>query len=130
MPRASFISLKDHKENFQNNPQVRLLNPTKCEIGKISKKILERIVKQLRKKLKLKQWQNTDAVIEWFKALSDKKKKRFIQIDIDSFYPSITPSYWTGLWSGLVNMFILPKKKKMSLKRPKNRFCTLEVPLV
>ena len=55
-PRASFITLKDHKENFQNNPQVRVLNPTKCEIGKISKKILERIVKQLRKKLKLKQW--------------------------------------------------------------------------
>ena len=48
-------------------------------------------MKQLRQKLKLKQWQNTDAVIEWFKALSDKKKKRFIQLDIDSFYPSITP---------------------------------------
>ena len=91
VPRAAFITLKDHKENFQNNPQVRVLNPTKCEIGKISKKILERIVKQLRKKLKLKQWQNTDAVIEWFKALSDKKKKRFIQLDIESFYPSITP---------------------------------------
>ena len=91
MPRTAFFTIKDHKENFQNNPQVRLLNPTKCEIGKISKKILERIVKQLRKKLKLKQWQNTDAVIEWFKNIDDKKKKRFIQLDIESFYPSITP---------------------------------------
>ena len=91
MPRAAFITLKDHKENFQNNPQVRLLNPTKCEIGRISKKILERIVKQLRKRLKLMQWQNTDEVIEWFKALNNKKRKSFIQFDIESFYPSITP---------------------------------------
>ena len=91
MPRASFFKLKDHKENFQNNPHVRLLNPTKCEIGKISKKILERIVKNLRKMLNLKQQQNTDAVIEWFNGLDNKKKKRFIQFDIESFYPSITP---------------------------------------
>ena len=91
MPRAAFLTLKDHKENFQNNPQMRLLNPTKCEAGKISQKILTRILKQLRKKMKLMQWQNTDAVIEWFKGLSNKKKKRFIQLDIESFYPSITP---------------------------------------
>jgi hypothetical protein len=30
-------------------------------------------------------------VIEWFKGLDNKKKKRFIQFDIDSFYTSITP---------------------------------------
>ena len=41
--------------------------------------------------MKLMQWQNTDAVIEWFKGLSNKKKKSFIQLDIESFYPSITP---------------------------------------
>ena len=28
-----FISLKDHKENFQNNPTVRLINPAKNELG-------------------------------------------------------------------------------------------------
>ena len=33
----SFITLKDHKENFANNPTVRLLNPAKNEIGRISK---------------------------------------------------------------------------------------------
>ena len=37
------------------------------------------------------QWQNTDAVIEWFKGLNNKKRKSFIQFDIESFYPSITP---------------------------------------
>ena len=34
-----FISLKDHKENFQNNPTVRLINPAKNELGKICKVI-------------------------------------------------------------------------------------------
>ena len=40
-----FISLKDHKENFQNNPTVRLINPAKNELGKISKVILDSINK-------------------------------------------------------------------------------------
>ena len=34
-----FSTLKDHKENFQNNPTVRLINPAKNEIGRISKAI-------------------------------------------------------------------------------------------
>ena len=28
-----FITLKDHKENFQNNPKCRLINPAKTEMG-------------------------------------------------------------------------------------------------
>ncbi len=35
-----FISLKDHKENFENNPKCRLINPAKSESGKLSKIIL------------------------------------------------------------------------------------------
>ena len=38
-----FITLKDHKPNFQNNPTVRLLNPAKNELGRISKNILDKI---------------------------------------------------------------------------------------
>ena len=29
----SFITLKDHKENFQNNLKCRLINPAKTEMG-------------------------------------------------------------------------------------------------
>ena len=29
--RQAFITLKDHKENFINNPKCRLLNPSKSE---------------------------------------------------------------------------------------------------
>ena len=33
--RNCFITLKDHKPNFQNNAIVRLLNPAKNELGPI-----------------------------------------------------------------------------------------------
>ena len=39
----AFVTLKDHKENFQNNPKYRLLNPAKSEIGIISKHCIEKI---------------------------------------------------------------------------------------
>ena len=29
----SFITLKDHKENFNSNPTVRLISPAKNELG-------------------------------------------------------------------------------------------------
>ena len=35
----SFITLKDHKENFNNNLTVRLINPAKNELGRISEAI-------------------------------------------------------------------------------------------
>ena len=40
--RESFITLKDHKENFKNKPSRRLRNPCKPEIGKISKQLFEK----------------------------------------------------------------------------------------
>ena len=45
--KDAFITLKDHKENFQTNPKCRLINPTKTEMGHISKSMLERIVKEV-----------------------------------------------------------------------------------
>ena len=41
--KDAFIALKDHKPNFANKPSCRLINPTKSEIDKISKNILDRI---------------------------------------------------------------------------------------
>ena len=38
-----FITIKDHKDNFQNNLTTRLINPAKNEIGRISKVILDNI---------------------------------------------------------------------------------------
>ena len=36
----AFLSFKDHKPNFPMRKEVRLLNPSKSNIGKISKKFL------------------------------------------------------------------------------------------
>ena len=59
-----FITLKDHKLNFENNATSRLTNPAKNEIGRISKVILRNINKELKNKLQLQQYNNTTAVIK------------------------------------------------------------------
>ena len=61
-----FITLKDHKENFQNNPSVRLLHPAKNELGRLSKFIIQAVSKELRHKLNMNQWKNTEDDIDWF----------------------------------------------------------------
>ena len=43
----AFISLKDHKGNVTNKLTCRLLNPTKNELGKTSKQLIEEINKEL-----------------------------------------------------------------------------------
>ena len=40
---SCFITLKGYKPNFLNNSKIRLLNPAKNELGRISKSILDRI---------------------------------------------------------------------------------------
>ena len=88
--RQCFVTLKDHKTNFQNSPSCRLLNPTKTEIGRISKQILEKIVATVRERTKFNQWKNTASVIDWFKNIVNKKRFSFIVFDICDFYPSIS----------------------------------------
>ena len=46
--REAFISLKDHKENFENNPKCRLINPAKSDSGKISKLTFDKVNTRLR----------------------------------------------------------------------------------
>ena len=63
IPNLRPFTLKDHKENFDNDPKCRLINPAKSNIGKISKQILQKANKQIRTQLNLKQWQSTDQVL-------------------------------------------------------------------
>ena len=88
----AFITLKGHKENFVNKPTCRLINPTKTELDKISKKIIQDINKQLVEKLKVNQWKSTKYVTDWFKKIDNKKDCKFIQFDIKQFYPAISES--------------------------------------
>ena len=81
--------LKDHKPNFKNNPKLRLFNPAKSEIGRISKNNLDKINHQLRDSLSINQWKDTSEVIERFLKIPDKSRYNFAISDIKDFYPSI-----------------------------------------
>ena len=68
-----FIKPIDHKENFQNNRSLRLINHAKNEIGRLSKFIIHAMNKELRQKNSLNHWKNTEDVIDWFKSINDRK---------------------------------------------------------
>ena len=94
--RESFITIKDPKDNFENNTKCRLINPAKSELGKGSKKIVARIVTSLKEKTKLNLWKNTDSVLKWFTYFENKKKIYFLQFDICDFYANITEDILIG----------------------------------
>ena len=91
----AFITVKDHKKNFPDRIQCRLLNPAKSNLGKISKTILEEAVKEIKSKTLYQQWQNTQDVISWFSSLENKKDLSFFKFDVVSFYPSISESLFS-----------------------------------
>ena len=72
-----FITLKNHKPNFKNNPKAKLINPAKNEIGQISKNVLDKINHQLRDSLRISQWKDTSEVIKWFLKITDKNRYKF-----------------------------------------------------
>ena len=87
---SNFITLKDHKEKFNNIPTVGLINPAKNELGLISKVILDATNKHIREAIALNHWRNIDTVIDWFKGIQNKHLyKTFIIFDTSEFYPSI-----------------------------------------
>ena len=88
--REAFVTLKDHKENFDSHPKCRLINPAKSELGKVSKVILDAINNNIRSIIKVNQWKNSQSVIEWFKNIPDKPHHTFVSFDVVEFYPSIT----------------------------------------
>jgi len=96
--RQAFITLKDHKNNFENKPTCRLINPAKSEIVRISKQILEdleNINTTVRHKTGLNQWKSSASVINWYSDIPNKNQHSFAVSDIENFYPSITEKLLT-----------------------------------
>jgi len=85
-----FVTLKDHKDNFENNPTTRLINSAKNEIGRMSKVIIERINNDIHNSLNLNQWKSTSDVINWFANINEKEQHSFMVFDVKDFYPSIS----------------------------------------
>ena len=45
--KSAYILFKDHKKNFPDKKQTRLINPTKTELGFVSKDVIQRITCRL-----------------------------------------------------------------------------------
>ena len=86
----AFITIKDTKEGFPGKIETRLINPSKTNVGKISKAILDRINRKLREKTGLNQFQSSKQVAQWFDNIGNKSEYSFLKLDICRFYPSIS----------------------------------------
>ena len=78
-----FITNKDHKENFLNHLKAQPSNPTKNELGKRSKTILDNTNRKLFEATKINQWKNTVSVFKWLNSLEDKHLMKFVMLDIE-----------------------------------------------
>ena len=74
---SAFISLKDHKQDFENHPKCRLINPAKNQLGKVSKSILDNINNEIRAHTKVNQWRNSTDTISWFQSIDNKGNRLF-----------------------------------------------------
>ena len=88
--RDSYITMKNYKPDFANNPACRLINPNKTEIGIISKHLLGGINSKIIQATKVNLWKSTSNAIEWFNAIPEKCRHAFITFDDCVFYPSIS----------------------------------------
>ena len=88
--REAFVTVKDHKENFEESPKYRLINPAKSELDKVSKVTLDEINSKIRSSTAFSQWRDSQSVIQWFKRIENKANSSFLSFDITEFYPSIT----------------------------------------
>ena len=90
--KEAYVTLKDHKPNFEHALPCRLINPAKSELGVVSKRILDGIVGKLRACTGINLWKNTAAVINWFDSIKGRTDHTFLCFDIVDFYPSISES--------------------------------------
>ena len=87
----AFITLKDNQENINSQSPCCLINPSKSELGKVSKQKLEKIIKiMVVQHLNKNQCNNSITVRKWFTALENKTDCLLIKFDIQEFYRSIT----------------------------------------
>ena len=117
-----FISYKDHKEGFPGRIETRLINPSKSNIGKISKIILQRINSNLRAKTGLNQWQSSDQAISWFNGIRNKQKFTFLKLDIISFYPSISEELLNKAISWAKNLEPITNEEIKIIKHSRKSF--------
>ena len=110
--RQAVVTLKDHKDNFLNNPETRLINPTKSELGKVVKVKMAKVLNTVRAKSGLTQWKSDLSVVRWFKSLEGKRSLRFIEFDIKAFYPNISRDLLTKSLDWASTMVDIPEEDR------------------
>ena len=88
--QPALVSLKDNKENFKHNTKCCLVNHSKSEMGIVSKTFLEQISNKLNNHLCYNQWCSTSTVIEWLRAIENKKTCKLNKFDDAEFCPSVS----------------------------------------
>ena len=117
--KDSFVTVKDHKPGFRSNPQCRLLNPTKPELGKVSKQMLEKLNSKLRAKTELKQWRKTKDTKDWFNSLERKHTLTFLKFDVEAFYPSISEELLSEAFEWASTLVDITEEEKEVVKSTK-----------
>ena len=88
--KQSFLTIKDHKEDFPGKLSFRLITPAKSNMGQISKSILDRVNSKVREETRYNQWRSTKDTLLWFRQLENKEDLLWFKFDIEAFYPSIS----------------------------------------
>ena len=90
----AFLTIKNHKQDFPNSVKCRVINPASNSLGKLSKRVLDKINSKCRADSNVSQWKSTQDVLDWFTNVHNnnntQKKSKFLQFDICEFYPSIS----------------------------------------
>ena len=60
----AYISIKDRQEGFPDKISGCLINPSKTDIGKISKWITDKVNTNILEKIKVSQWKNTSSAVD------------------------------------------------------------------
>ena len=79
------FSIKDNKEDFPHKISYHLINPSKSDIGKISKPVLDKVNQKLLLVTEVNQWKNSRSVIEWFKNI--RSNASFLYLTLKVFTP-------------------------------------------
>ena len=90
-----YLHLKITRNIFKIIQNAYCLILQNLELAIISKNYIEKINSNIRKITNMNQWQNTQAVITWFKSIENKGSSSFITFDIVDLYPSITKELLT-----------------------------------
>ena len=122
----AYITIKDHKEDFPNRIQHRLINPAKTNIGIVSKHLLEKLNSELRLTTSSNQWKDSSSVLTWFKTLKKSSNATFFKFDIENFYPSITEELLEKSLTYASNLVSISSKEKEIIFHSRKTFLFTE----